>query len=102
MAAKAHSLQRMPLPDNHSRLLAQRRKYNRKYMRRWRANPKNQRRERLSRRGWLETRKIGRVARRTGRVCGFCHLRAARSEVIRLRPAANGFVEVRMLYCGQC
>jgi hypothetical protein len=102
MTAKARSLQRMPLPDNHPRLLAQRRKSNREYMRQWRANPKNQRRERLSRRGWLETRKIRDVARHNSRVCSFCHQRAARSEVSRLRPVANGFVEVRMLYCGQC
>lgn len=87
-----------------------RRQYNREYMRRWRANPHNRDRERINRQRWHYSRKlrdfeVGRDGGADRPLCAFCHQRAPICRVPRLmvvegRP--GGFVEVNVLYCGQC
>jgi len=96
-----------------AQLLANRREYNRDYMRRWRADTQNQAKER-------ETRERAHVARKlrlaleeyrpamtaTGEpVCGICRRLPARCQVVRLRVSSTspgGFEELRLPYCGQC
>ena len=86
----------------------ERRRYNRDYMRRWRANPHNLKRERINRQHWHYLRKL-RDAAMGGYgeppLCAFCHqrppvCRVQRLEVVQGRP--GGFVEVSVPYCGHC
>ncbi|MGH9682230.1 MAG: hypothetical protein ACRD4S_01260 [Candidatus Acidiferrales bacterium] len=90
-----------------------RRQYNREYMRQWRADPKNQVRDREKRRACYFARKE-RNARREespyvdsyGKpLCGFCRKRRPTEEVVRLRVCdrePSGYAEVRIPYCGKC
>jgi hypothetical protein len=83
-------------------LLEQQRLSKRDYMRRWRAAPKNRKREEQTRhRAWLK-RKLNGDRKRSPRVCAFCNHRMSVTIVPRLKPLPNGFVEVRLPYCGEC
>ncbi len=85
--------------------IEEKRRRNREYMRRWRADPRNRDHERASRQRWHYERKL-RAARRDERpVCGLCHKRRPVCQVQRLllvEDHPGGFVEVRVPYCGQC
>lgn len=81
--------------------LEARRLYNREYMRRWRADPHHRELERASRERGQDSRKF-RKAAQGRRLCGFCHQRPPKEEVLRLFPAPTGYVEVRVPYCGDC
>lgn len=94
-------------------ILEERRRYNREYMRQWRSNPENRRRECTNRTRWDLQRKLqGAAADKASRphtngrgkpVCGFCHIRPPVRRVARLRILASGeFKSVRIPYCGQC
>lgn len=92
-------------------LLEERRRYNREYMRMWRSDPENRRRECLSRTRWdahrkLQSTRVPANADMTTRgkpTCGLCHLRAPVCHVMRLRILPSGeFKQVRVPYCGQC
>jgi len=78
----------------------ERRRYNREYMRRWRADPRHRERERANRERSQCSRKLRGV--RGGPVCGFCHQRRPKWKVLRLKPAATGYIKVLVPYCGQC
>jgi hypothetical protein len=94
-------------------LLERRRRYNRRYMRRWRADPAHEALEREKRRQWYNERKA-REARdqllpftndRGEPVCGFCWKSPPVTQIVRLRiceSVPQGYVEVRIPYCGQC
>ncbi len=91
-----------------------RRLYNRNYMRRWRADAVHLALERSNRRRWHYERKLreatnNEVDDRTGRqapgVCAYCGKHAHGKDVVRLvvcEGAPEGFVEVRVPYCGKC
>ena len=85
-----------------------RRRYNREYMRRWRANPANLARERANRKEWHYLRKLrsAMAPLPEGRLlCAFCHRRASVRRVSRLEVVQGipgGFVEVKVPYCGEC
>lgn len=82
--------------------LEQRRRCKRDYMRRWRAAPKNRKREKQTRqRAWLQ-RKLNGDPKRSLRVCAFCNYRQSVTTVARLEPLPRGFVEVHLPYCGEC
>lgn len=77
-----------------------RRRYNREYMRRWRADPRHRKRERANREHSQYLRKLRNA--QLGPLCGFCHQRRPKSKVLRLMPVERGFITVLMPYCGQC
>lgn len=91
-----------------------RRLYNRHYMRRWRADVLHLALERANRRRWHYERKLrearnnevdGRTERPTPRVCAYCGKHAHGKDVVRLvacESTPEGFVEVRVPYCGKC
>lgn len=92
---------------------AKRRAYNRRYMRGWRADPRNQARERATRqRAYLERKLREALQVRLAftndlgvPACGFCRRLPSIGEVLRLRiceHARGGYVEVRIPYCGEC
>jgi hypothetical protein len=94
-------------------LLAKRRRYNRLYMRSWRADPRHQAYERANRERWHYERKLRSAQRnrhayfddRGELVCGFCRKSPVVSRVPRLEIrdfAPRGYVEVRVPYCGEC
>ncbi len=78
-----------------------RRRYNREYMRRWRADPRHRESERASSERGQHARKLRHVVQGR-RVCSFCHQRPPKEEVLRLFPVPTGYVEVRVPYCGDC
>ena len=91
------------------------RRHNREFMRRWRTDPVHLARERANRRARYydgqKQRRIERVARspqaraHDEKLCGFCWKRAAVKKIVRLQvseSAPDGYVKVRMPYCGQC
>lgn len=93
--------------------LEKRRQYNRQYMRAWRANPLHQAHERENRDRWNYERKLGDARsdripytnERGERVCGLCRRQAPVTEIVRLQVcdvAPQGYVEVRIPYCGEC
>jgi hypothetical protein len=92
--------------------LAERRKYNRLYMRAWRAQPANSAAERRNRARWHYERKLREalrrdlhVTKRAEPVCGFCRKLAPVTQIWRLEIrdlAPRGYVEVRVPYCGEC
>ncbi len=77
------------------------RRYNRAYMRRWRADPRHRDRERANRENCQYLRKLRDLAQGNP-MCGFCHQRPPRSKVVRLSPVPRGYVKVLVPYCGQC
>jgi hypothetical protein len=105
---------RKPGPLNLSpQMLEMKRRYNREYMRRWRADIRNHERERESRERAHVVRKLRAALEeylstrdaRGARVCGICGRLPAKCSVIRLRACPcmpGGFVKVRLPYCGQC
>jgi hypothetical protein len=97
---------------NHARADAQRRR-NREYMRRWRADPRNFERERLTRlQSELERRVHPRypgrrlfVTSRGRAVCGFCWRGLPIKMVERLRiseTAASEYLRVQIPCCADC
>ncbi len=91
------------------------RRQNREYMRRWRTDPFHLAEEKAKRReryyAVQKQRKIEResssprVREQTARLCGFCFKRAAVRKIVRLRISDNapdGYVKVRIPYCGHC
>jgi hypothetical protein len=94
-------------------LLERRRRYNRRYMRHWRANLAHEALEREKRRQWYYERKAREAweklppftNNRGEPVCGFCWKRPPVTQILRLRISENGphgYVQVRIPYCGQC
>lgn len=92
--------------------LAERRRYNRIYMRAWRAHPANLAAERRNRARWYYERKLRealssaiQAAKHAETVCGFCRKLAAVTQVWRLEirdQSPRGYAEVRVPYCGEC
>lgn len=92
--------------------LEQKRRYKREFMRKWRANPHHRFRERLLRSHWNYERKKREaeqpVSHRNARgelKCGICGKLPPVTEVVRLRVSEcspDGYVEVRIPYCGTC
>jgi hypothetical protein len=90
----------------------QKRRYKRKFMRKWRANPNHRFRERLLRRQWNYERKKRDAEQLASHMnawgeakCGICGKPPPVTEVMRLRVsecAPDGYVEVRIPYCGTC
>jgi hypothetical protein len=80
----------------------ERRRNNRNYMRRWRADPRHRARERIRSSRLRVTHKCGEAVVRGKPVCGFCHLREPVRQVRRLKPSRIGYVEVVVPYCGVC
>jgi hypothetical protein len=94
-------------------LIKKKRRYNREYMRSWRAVPGHQARERENRERWHYERKLREALRAHHRcagdhrepLCGFCRKSPPITKVWRLEVrdlAPRGFVEVRVPYCGEC
>ena len=94
-------------------VLEKRRRYNRLYMRSWRADPSHQAYERANRERWHYERKLRNAMRihhpgfddHGHPVCGFCRkgpvvARVPRLEIRDLAP--HGYVEIRVPYCGEC
>jgi hypothetical protein len=90
-----------------------RRRYNREYMRRWRSDPRNYRREHECRERAYWRQKISRarserrlyINRRGQAVCGFCWKRppVRMAERLRISEAARtGYVKVLIPCCGEC
>ena len=92
-----------------------RRRYNREFMRRWRADPFHLAAEQAKRReryyGGQKQRRIAQVGsspqarKRDKELCGFCWKRRAVKKITRLQVSENapdGYVKVRIPYCGQC
>ena len=97
---------------NHA-LLEKRRRYNRLYMRLWRANPAHRAAELANRARWHYARKLRQalqvvgadLAQDTTLVCGFCRTAPSITKVWRLEirdSAPGGYAEVRVPYCGEC
>jgi hypothetical protein len=92
--------------------LVERRRYNRIYMRAWRAHPANIAAERRNRARWHYQRKLHEALRHppdeskhAAAICGFCRKQAPVTMVRRLEIrdlAPRGYVEVRVPYCGEC
>jgi hypothetical protein len=81
----------------------ERKRQNRAYMRRWRANARHRRLELSQQQRWrLEQKLKLRMAVRREKLCDYCHNRKAVTEMVRLRPAAIGFEKVKIGYCGVC
>jgi hypothetical protein len=95
-----------------SSALERKRQYKREFMRRWRANPHHRLRESLLRTQWTYERKKRDAARPSTHTnargelkCGICGKLPPVTEVVRLRvseAAPDGYVEVRIPYCGTC
>lgn len=97
----------------HKALLEKRRRYNRQYMRSWRADPNHRNHERKNRKRWHYERKVraarGSYARFMNEhgepVCGFCRKNPVQTEIVRLQVSENaphGYVKLRIRYCGTC
>ncbi|MBZ5696778.1 MAG: hypothetical protein LAN36_15640 [Acidobacteriia bacterium] len=93
--------------------LEKRREYNRRYMRAWRADPAHQaldrdNRDRSNYERKLRDARIDRIPytnERGERVCGLCRRQAPVTEIVRLQVcdcAPQGYVEIRIPYCGEC
>ncbi len=94
-------------------LVAKRRRYNRLYMRTWRANPAHLAAERANRERWHYERKLRSALKEhsagdgdhSNPACGFCRRHPPVTKVWRLEIrdlAPRGYVEVRIPYCGEC
>ncbi len=79
-----------------------RRRYKRNYMRDWRARPENCERGRGAPHRAYANQKLQQAGESVQQMCGFCRLRVSIEKVVRLRPIAIGYVEMRVPYCGQC
>jgi len=87
--------------------------YKREYMRRWRASLGRQTSERARRRSAYYARKERQLLAAASHawesdgtaLCGYCGIRRAVEDVARLEisdTARDGYVEVRIPYCGHC
>lgn len=107
ISAEAESREGNPVEDK--------RRYNREFMRRWRADPFHLAAERAQRRQrYYAVHKQRRMERRATsrpasegdeKLCGFCWKRPALRKIVRLQvseSAPDGYVEVRIPYCGEC
>jgi hypothetical protein len=82
----------------------------REYMRRWRACPRNRKKEHARACEKAMTRKIAEASKPEPRRCAFCNSRRAKVTVMRLEPvdrcdgrgAPEEFVEIAVPYCGVC
>jgi hypothetical protein len=94
-------------------LMERRRRYNRLYMRSWRADPRHQACEREHRERWHYERKLRNALRAHNPfeddhgypICGFCRKNPPVTKVLRLEIrdlSPRGYVEIRVPYCGQC
>ena len=96
-------------------LRERRRRYNRKYMRRWRANPHHAEREGERRRRAYWRIKLsgadgaadttdGAQRKPPATLCGFCGRRPPITRITRLQiaPPSSEFVPIEIPYCGQC
>jgi hypothetical protein len=94
-------------------LVEKRRRYNRLYMRGWRADSAHSARERANRERWHYERKLRNALRvsasntenRSIPTCGFCRKNRPITRVWRLEIrdlAPRGYVEIRVPYCGEC
>lgn len=92
---------------------ANRRAYNRAYMRAWRADPRNLARERAARQRAYFVRKLREALHERLPstndcglpLCGFCRRLSSVGQILRLRVcehARRGYVQVRVPYCGEC
>jgi hypothetical protein len=97
--------------ENAASGIARRRKRNREYMRRRRADPtrnaqeQDQRKNRQHSTSASSASISANVPQPMGRVCAICHLRAAVEEITRLEPSEltrGGYVQVKLPYCGRC
>jgi hypothetical protein len=99
--------------DSANQSKEERRRYNREYMRRWRADPRHRLRELDSRVRAYQAQKEGRAVNhrrlyidgRGRAVCGFCWRRSPIRLVVRLRiseAARNEYVKVLIPCCGEC
>jgi CRISPR/Cas system-associated protein Cas10 (large subunit of type III CRISPR-Cas system) len=91
----------------HAAFLEKRRLYNRRYMRRRRADPSRQSAEMARRQEWHYARKIrdSKEREQTDRMCGFCGVKQPVTNIARLQVseiAPYGYVTVRVPYCGEC
>ena len=95
------------------RLLEEKRRYIREYMRRWRSRPKHQELEHESRRRSYRERKVRCAAEAThspansaiASMCAICRRRPSTTTIVRLRPlekAPYSYAEMRVPYCGEC
>jgi hypothetical protein len=93
--------------------LEKRRRYNRLFVQRWRVDPADAEHEREKRQQCHYDRKVrearGKIPEFTNdpreSICGFCHVRPSITEVLRLRvceEARGGYLEIRILSCGEC
>jgi len=91
------------------------RRYNREFMRRWRADPFHLALEQAQRRQrYYEVHKRRKIERdssspqareRDEKLCAFCWKRRAVRKIARLQvceSAPDGYVKVRIPYCGEC
>lgn len=93
-----------------SALARRKRACNRKYMREWRANPKNRERERERAAASVKAREVEDALAdfRSGAktidkpLCAMCRHKPPVMMVDRLRATAKGFVRVELPYCGEC
>jgi len=85
--------------------LAQHRKQNRDYMRRWRKSAANRAKEKRRSAGLSWQRKLERATQgpREGETpkCAYCHHESI-MRIDRLRPTDTGFKKVELPYCGLC
>jgi len=100
------------LQSSESAALERKRRYKREFMRKWRANPHHRFHESLLRSRWNYERKKRDAAHLTSHMnargevkCGICGKLPPVNEVVRLRVSEcspNGYLEVRVPYCGTC
>lgn len=81
---------------------AERRRYKREYMRRWRADSRHRASERKRSRDRQMTRESREAASPELPVCGFCRKREPVRRVLRLAPAGSRYVKLLVPYCGVC
>jgi len=95
------------------RVLEEKRRYIREYMRRWRSRPEHQQLEHSSRRRCYNQRKLQNGSNRlrcstdpaVAPVCAICRKRPSVTTIVRLRlidTAPYNYAEMRVPYCGEC
>lgn len=103
---------RREIKNSESAAHEQKKRYKREFMRRWRANPQHRFRESLLRSQWNYERKKRQAEKLSSHMnsrgeirCGICGKLPPVTEVVRLRVSEcspDGYVEVRVPYCGSC
>jgi hypothetical protein len=91
--------------DGNLNELAQHRKQNRDYMRRWRTTAANRAKKKRRFAGLSWQRRLERATQgpREGEIpkCAYCHHESI-VRIDRLRPTDTGFKKVELPYCGLC